>query len=380
MVKPRVAASFFVFASLLILLSLTILPSPGRAGVLATAAPPSVVVRQDSPGTHFKGAIAASRFEMILWREGQNLRGNYYYVKSGSANSLDLRGKISESGEFTMDEFDQSGKQTGEFTGTWKDDQNQSGIELEGQWRKPAASTGTTFTASEQLINFTDSTKLSTITVGETLKARRLEVSGQYPELIGGGANTAGFNQIAKAKVTRETADFKKQMMGLTAADLKTLPPEMNNYLDISFDVEYADNDLISISFLESNFSGGAHPNYNYSTLNYDLKNGRELKLADLFKSGAKYLQTLSAYSLKDLQSRTDGGENQGLAQDMWEEGAKPTAANFKSWNLTRKGLLITFDPYQVGSYAEGPQFVIVPYAELKSIAKADGALAKMQK
>lgn len=60
----------------------------------------------------------------------------------------------------------------------------------------------------------------------------------------------------------------------------------------------------------------GAPPNYNYFTVTYDLKNGREIKLSDPFKPDAKYIQVVSAYSIRDLQSRKDpeSGENMGLA------------------------------------------------------------------
>ncbi|MEP6923170.1 MAG: DUF3298 domain-containing protein [Pyrinomonadaceae bacterium] len=337
--------------------------------------------RQDeAPGMHFKGQIASSKFEMMLWRDGKSLRGNYFYIKSGSANSLDLRGKIDENGEFTIQEFDSAGKQTGEFTGAWKDDPNQSGVELEGEWKKPSAKEGTSFWASEQMAAFTNGAKIATISTSETFKPKRLDVSAQYPLLVGGGANTVAFNELVKAKVAKEAGDFKKLMLAQTAADLKFLPEGVNNYIDISFNVEYTDNDLISLSFLEGTFSGGAHGNANYFTVNYDLKNGKELKLADLFKPGAKYLGAIAAYSLKDLQSRTEGSENAGLAQDLWEDGAKPTAENYKSWNVTRKGLMFTFDPYQVGPYAAGSQFVIVPYAELKDLLKPDRMLIKMIK
>jgi hypothetical protein len=375
MLKIKITASFLVVASLLTFVRLAEATRSQAKEVFTWH-----FVRQETPGTRFKGQIANSKFEMSLWREGQNLRGNYYYMKIGSANSLDLKGKIDENGEFTMQEFDQSGKQTGEFTGAWKDDPNQSGVELEGQWKKSAAKEGSSFWASEQIAAFTNGAKIATISTSETFKAKRLDVSTEYLELTGAGANAAAFNNLVKTLVTKEAANFKKLMLAQTAADLKYLPEGVNNYIDISFNVEHADNDLISLNFQESTFSGGAHGNTNYFTLNYDLKNGKELKLADLFKPGAKYLQILSAYCIKDLQSRTDDGENSGLAQDMWEEGAKPVAENFNSWNITRKGVMITFSPYQVGPYAAGPQFVIVPYSELKGILKPDGAPVKMLK
>ncbi len=59
-----------------------------------------------------------------------------------------------------------------------------------------------------------------------------------------------------------------------------------------------------------------------------------------------------------------------------WTEGAAPTIENYKSWNIQPDGLRITFDPYQVASYAAGHQTIVVPYAELGTIIRADGPLA----
>ena len=334
---------------------------------------------QESAATNFKGSIAQSRFEMTLRREGNKLSGSYFYAKSGSANKLSLRGEIDANGNFTMQEFDSSGKQTGEFKGTWKDDPNQSGALLEGEWKKPGAKENQWFSASEQTVSFTNSVQIVNRRINESVKAKRLDLSAEYPELTG-ITNASGFNQIVKSRVTQELAEFKKQMIGLSAEDLEMLPQGVNNYMDIGYNIEYADNDLISVSFLEGNFTGGAHPNYGYFTITYDLKTGRELKLSELFKPSAKYLEAVSAYAIKDLQGRKmpDSDENMGLAQDIFAEGATAKAENYQNWNLTKKGLMITFDPYQVGPYAAGSQTVIVPYERLKEMAKADGALMKM--
>jgi hypothetical protein len=47
---------------------------------------------------------------------------------------------------------------------------------------------------------------------------------------------------------------------------------------------------------------------------------------------------------------------------------------------ITKKGLWITFDPYQVAAYAAGPQTVLVPYSALKDIIKPDGPVATFAK
>lgn len=337
---------------------------------------------QESGGTHFRGNIAQARFEMFLRREGGNLRGSYYYLKSGSANRLSLRGKIGADGSFTMQEFDSAGRQTGEFKGKWKEEPNESGASLEGEWKKPGGGEAQNFWAFEQTVSFTDGTQINSRRVNESIKAKRLDLTAEYPELTGGGANVAAFNQLVKSDVTSSLADFKKQMLAVSAEDLKTLPAGLGRSIDISYNVEYADDDLISVNFLEDTFEGGAHPNQNYFTITYDLKQGRQLKLSDLFKPGAKYLEAVSDYATRDLQNRKDpdNNENMGLAQDIFADGAKPTADNYARWNITKKGLMFTFDPYQVAAYAYGPQTVIIPYAKLREIARPGGALTRMAK
>ncbi|HYP50617.1 MAG TPA: DUF3298 domain-containing protein [Pyrinomonadaceae bacterium] len=336
---------------------------------------------QQTGGTRFKGTIAESRFEMTLRRDRDRIEGSYFYLKSGSANSLKLSGKIDQSGKFTLQEFDAAGKQTGEFSGTWKNEPNEAGATLEGEWRKPKAAEGTMFWANEQMISFSSpAAQINTKTVSESNKPKRFNVNVEYPELVS-LPNAAGFNALARKLATQPIAGFKKDMLAQTAEDLKYLPEGMSNYMEIGYSVEYADEDLISVNFINSLYTGGAHPNHYYSTLTYDLKNGREIKLAELFKPGAKYLDKIAEYSIADLRSRSDeSGESLGLATDMWAEGAAPTAENYEAWNITKKGLMITFDPYQVGPYAAGPQTVIVPFAKLKDLVRTDGALARMAK
>jgi hypothetical protein len=57
--------------------------------------------------------------------------------------------------------------------------------------------------------------------------------------------------------------------------------------------------------------------------------------------------------------------------------GAAPTVQNYQSWMITPQGLKFTFDPYQVASYAEGPQEVVVPYRAFKSLIGARSPIAK---
>ena len=330
--------------------------------------------------TTFKGAVGDKKVALQLTRTGGDLSGVYYYVKSGSANKLNLKGTIAADGSFKLQETDAAGKATGNFEGKWRENPNESGVGLEGTWTKPGQKDDNLgFYAWEQMVYFTN-TQIADREIKETIKPKRGEISAEYPELSG-GTNAAGFNAAAKAAVMKAIATFRKDLTTLTADDIKVMNANgMGSYIDIGYNVEYADDDLISVNFGDDYFMGGAHPSHDTFTINYDLKNGKLLSLADLFKPGSKYLSTIATYSVADLKARKDpdSGESLGfLSDDVFADGAKPTVANYHNWNLTKKGLLITFIQYQVASYAEGPQTVIVPYATLKPMPTTNGPLAK---
>jgi hypothetical protein len=332
----------------------------------------------------FQGNIysdkGAAPFNMSLTRDGGSISGSYYYLRSGAANKLTLSGSVAGDGSFAMQEFDASGKQTGEFKGKWHEDANDPGVTLDGDWLKTNAKDTVGFIADQQMIYFGGSAHFTTVEAKEAIKAKKATLSAEYPQLAG-APNAAGFNLAAKGVIDRAFAEFRKTMAQFTAADVRDTPADIGNYLGIGYSITYADDDLVSVQFLTDEFTGGAHPNQGFYTLTYDLKAGRPVSLSSLFRPGTAYLKTIAAYCEKDLQARKDPdtGENRELATDIFADGVKPIADNFQDWGVTKKGLLILFPPYQVASYADGPQSVIVPYSALKSIARVDGPVVKIK-
>jgi len=143
-----------------------------------------------------------------------------------------------------------------------------------------------------------------------------------------------------------------------------------------------ATDEVISIELdVGTYYHGAAHPNSNSEVLNFDVRNGKTLRLADLFNPGAKYLQAISSYSIKDLKKQSAAkGADSMLEDDTIESGAGPSAKNFQSWTITKKGLGITFDSYQVGPYVAGPQYVLIPYQDLKEMVDINGVLGPLLK
>lgn len=376
---------YLIIVCLLISISCRKASTPPPTAPPVADASPSPQLNHPEGGTtpapqtkFFKGSIGSSLdLQMKLVRTGDQLSGSYFYQKIGT--HINLRGNVDKDGNLTLEEFDPAGKQTGVFKGIWQLDPADGFVTLAGNWSKPPAEKGsdkkTAFSVHEEPIAFTGEVELVSKQIKESNKKLMYEIAAQYPQLTGGNnPNFEKFNQAARASVTKKVAGFKKD---IAEEDDEPRPEgSMGSDLNVGYAVLLAQDDLVSIKFdIGSYYQGAAHPNSFSEVINFDLKNGKQLKLSDLFKPGAKYLQALATYCIADLKKQA-----KDLPADQIESGTAATAKNYQSWTITKKGLGINFDAYQVGPYAAGPQFVMVPYATLKDLINPDGPVGQFAK
>ena len=362
-------------------------PPPASAPPTAQVSPATLLEHSQGGATptaqtkHFKGSIGSSLdLQMKLVRTGDQLAGSYFYQKVGTR--IDLRGNVDKDGNLTLEEFDKSGKQTGLFKGLWSVEPSDGLVTLAGNWSKPPSEKDsdkkTAFSVHEEPIAFTGEVDLVAKQIKESNKKLMYEIDAHYPQLTGGSnPNFEKFNQVVRAPVFKEVAGFKKEMAPEESEEPR---PEgsMGSDLNVSYEVALAQDDLISVDFsVGSYYQGAAHPNTFSQVVNYDLKNGKQLKLADLFKPGAKYLQAIATYCIADLKKQAN---EKGLEASEIENGAGANAKNYQSWTITRTGLGINFDAYQVGPYAAGPQYVLVPYSSLKDLINPEGPVGQFAK
>jgi hypothetical protein len=327
----------------------------------------------------FRGEVGEHRVEMRLARVGDRLTGTYAYDKVGA--NINLNGTIEGKGNFTLQETDASGKQTGAFKGRWVE--QASGATLEGTWTKTGAKEGLSFYLTEQHINFSPPLKLVVKAIKEEDNQKRYTLTAEYPQIEGStDANVDKLNREVSGFVTKEVNQWRGEAGVEPDEEVSGADETMGDDLTIRYDVRHATNDLVSIEFWVSTYEhGAAHPLTYSKVFNFDLKNGHSLELSDLFRPDANYLDTIASYSIKDLKRQNkEAGAEAMLNDDDIEEGASAKADNYRSWNITPKGLMITFDAYQVGPYAAGPQWALIPYAALKEIIRADGPLAPFVK
>lgn len=331
--------------------------------------------------SYFRGTIANDlSIEMTLVRDGERVTGTYFYPRVGK--NINLAGTIDKDGNVELKESDEGGKDTGVFKGKWKaatDSPDSSLSEITGKWSQPDGSKETDFLITQQPIEFTAAVRVTPKVIKEANKEKRYTVEAEYPQ-IEGDARFDGFNREARNLVTKNVAAFKTAETADEGDATSELPAEtQKSSLNMGYEIRLATDDLISIEFTEATYeAGAAHGNSVTTVLNYDVKNGRKLALTDLFNPKSNYLSVISTYCITNLRERAKKDQDAMIDEDMMKSGASPRADNYQACAITKKGLWVTFDPYQVAAYAAGPQHVLVPYSALKDIIKADGPVAAL--
>ena len=178
-------------------------------------------------------------------------------------------------------------------------------------------------------------------------------------------SKAAAFNQTVETLVLTEKSSFLSTVE--ENLEFQAEHPQTFGYnsLHLEYYPTVTEHGIVSIYFTASIYiAGAAHP-FSYTIpLNYELATGRSLQLNNLFLPGSDYLGVLSTQCIQIISET-------GYLD--WPEGAKPTPDNYRNWNITPDGILITFDAYQIAAGAVGPQQALVPYAALESIIDHDG-------
>jgi hypothetical protein len=192
-------------------------------------------------------------------------------------------------------------------------------------------------------------------------------IKSQTPQLTGSDdPRVTAFNQRAAELVTKEVDTWRKGFLEISYPTVTN-----GSSLEVSHTLVSQIGDVWSFKF-DFNFysDGAAHPGMYSITLNYDLGQGRELALGDLFLPNADYLGAVSKYCIAYLSKEM-------FFEGPFAEGANPTVENYRNWNIAPDGLLITFDQYQVAPYAAGPQQIVVPFSELLGLIDPQGPLGQ---
>lgn len=198
-------------------------------------------------------------------------------------------------------------------------------------------------------------------TLAEKNEKREYEINAAYPQIRGMKNRAAEdlFNNTVRNSVGNMVREFIASVM--PSEDLEKVEGmESTSAFELQPTVHMSDHRYLSVELAAYIYNAGAaHPNSFSSSMNFDVRKGRFIGLGDLFNPDAEYLEFIADYCMNELRGRD-------ISDEEWiGRGAGQEIANYRTFFITPDGLTIHFDPYQVASYAAGPQEVLIPWGRL---------------
>lgn len=141
---------------------------------------------------------------------------------------------------------------------------------------------------------------------------------------------------------------------------------------DENLKVSFQDKDLVVLASDSYFYTGGAHGMNGLSYFNLDIKSAKELKLKDLLNAG--YEPKLTDIAEQIFRKDEGLSKDEPLDNYFFENNIFILNENFA---ITPKGLLFTYNPYEIKSYAEGRTNLLIPYARITNLIKPNSFISK---
>ncbi len=136
--------------------------------------------------------------------------------------------------------------------------------------------------------------------------------------------------------------------------------------LETTGEVLFLSSGMVSISFENYAYTGGAHPNSHTMLLNYNLKYGRTVSLKDLVTD----LQELKYLAEKAFRDSRDLSPDEDLNEaGFFGDNGFQMPSNF---GVTQEGLYFYYNSYEIAPYAAGPTDFVLTWEDLGDIARKD--------
>ncbi len=210
-----------------------------------------------------------------------------------------------------------------------------------------------------------------TIDDAVTDQEKHLTMNIQYPKLalVGHPTLAQEANDVIVAFVASIKNDFQKDLDEIPLGDT---PKDFTSDLTMRFTPLLLSPTIISIRFDVSEYiAGAAHPNNHVRILNYNVAKHLLLSPTDLFASSTQALPFLSDYTRSALRTLFADATEDELSTQMIP-GTAPTHENFQEVGITKTGIVVLFNPYQVAPYARGVLEVKIPLADMSPPREAD--------
>lgn len=338
----------------------------------------------------WKGTIGKYRVTLELSKTDSLLSGTYCYNEVGLP--ISLTGTIKPNGTFSLNEKDESGAVTGifngkfsasrELKGTWTNSKNkktlefvlteEKGLDIEITYEDFKAEN--CFLAEKNKLNIEDEI-YSWDTTCTTIDIHLLNFKCDDP-LVTEQVNNFIVKEVIK------NCSFENNLKYKTIDELINYVKNTEKEEDLGYELGVYCNlisthdNMLCISIGEYSYGyGAAHPNHSGRYYNFNLSTGKLIKLNTLFKSG--FLEKLTQIAKKDFLKQNNNKDQDWEME--WGDGVFEFKLN-DDFTLTPKGIIFSFDPYEIACYAAGDSEVMIAYEEIKDLIYPNGLLKQFLK
>ena len=131
----------------------------------------------------------------------------------------------------------------------------------------------------------------------------------------------------------------------------------------------------LSILSLYVDYMGGAHPNTVLSYLNYNTATHQEIPLDSLILPGS--FPKLNSIAEQIFRKNEKLDPKASLKDNYFFEN--DTFKLNQNFTVTDQGLKFLYNPYEIKAYVFGTTELIIPFSQLKGIAKPNSLLSPLQ-
>lgn len=212
--------------------------------------------------------------------------------------------------------------------------------------------------------------------INEDGESLNYAIGALYPKIILKNKNDQDEKKVERANFFIED-HLKKMIDEFKATALETKIDGATKHVFYGeYSFNHLDSDFFSLRFnISEHISGAAHPINYVSILNYNLEEDKKINFNDIFKNGTDYLAVVSTISAAKL---LQGSQDDPSSVDWIKKGAAPESENYSNFGLNKRGVVVYFNPYQVGPYASGIQEIEIPYSDLISYLNPDSIIGSL--
>ncbi len=184
-----------------------------------------------------------------------------------------------------------------------------------------------------------------------------IDVSIVTPKVTGlpaaaGDAVNAVFSEYARL-AKEDIGKYEKESIEMAAQDYMDLA----YMIDVSYDVAYLGDGLLSLTLADFRYLGGAHGGTAILAYTFDLATGAQLTLGDLMSGD--YKSFINGVIRAEIDRRV-------AEEELYELAEFQDIGDTTQWYPADDGIVFYFQEYEYFPYAAGIQTFSIPYSDLQ--------------